>query len=557
MNIIREKHSKNEELEKDIESTKSMNSKILYYNKRLNHKYYDKSKYPELKLKDSSEDILTSFKTKSNLFNTNNNECNDENENSFSSINNNLTINSKEQLNDDSNISELNIIDNNNKYINIEQNKCGGNFKFKNEEKNENNENLGKILNDFSILEFFGNNNKEKETDKIDYRYHCIFNNEKNLNQIINNRNNYKKDYFWLAVYDKLIKRKKMLKVLKFYGNTLDETKIIEKCIKIENFELFYNNNYKKPLIRPGKNFILVKLYLLNIDQINIISNYLNRINMKINVKLNEINNNRNSEIDIGKYKSLFSECKYYPYPLLYYLGNYMNINIISFSNYSYTNLNNIDNNKLINSCQFQNMNEPSSKKMAKFIKLLMINFPQKKYNFEFLLFYVMANLKYTDFNQKYSEITEIMNSFNLCPNNNIKNKRKIKEPKINIEMNNREDNLNSKSKNDNSNNNISKNKNKTNSIKTDSSFLSNNTSDINSKSKKSKKKSHQNINKTKILSNLNEVNSTNSSTNKNKNHKNKIIKNKKTKELTYTDEIDKDIINNMNITYSSSRNQK
>ena len=278
---------------------------------------------------------------------------------------------------------------------------------------------------------------------------------------------------------------------------------------------------------------------------------------MKINVKLNEINNNRNSEIDIGKYKSLFSECKYYPYPLLYYLGNYMNINIISFSNYSYTNLNNIDNNKLINSCQFQNMNEPSSKKMAKFIKLLMINFPQKKYNFEFLLFYVMANLKYTDFNQKYSEITEIMNSFNLCPNNNIKNKRKIKEPKINIEMNNREDNLNSKSKNDNSNNNISKNKNKTNSIKTDSSFLSNNTSDINSKSKKSKKKSHQNINKTKILSNLNEVNSTNSSTNKNKNHKNKIIKNKKTKELTYTDEIDKDIINNMNITYSSSRNQK
>jgi hypothetical protein len=269
--------------------------------------------------------------------------------------------------------------------------------------------------------------------------------------------------------------------------------------------------------------------------QINIISNYLNRVNMKINI--NEINS-RNNIKNIGKYKSLFSDCKYYPYPLLYYLGNYMNINIISFSNYSYTNLNNIDNNKLVNIHKYQN-NKPSSKKIAKFIKLLMINFPDKKYTFEFLLLYVLANLTYADFNQKYLEIVEIIKSFNLnlnlnncfqnINNTNIKCITQKFNDTINMEIKENKDNSVNESKNKKSINNITN----INSNNKYSSFLSDNNKNENGK-EKNKMKSHQKINTTLILSNSDELNNL-YKTNKNKNHKNK--ESKKRKELTFNDE--------------------
>ena len=33
---------------------------------------------------------------------------------------------------------------------------------------------------------------------------------------------------------DKLIKRKKLINIVKFYGQIIDESKLIEKCLKIE-----------------------------------------------------------------------------------------------------------------------------------------------------------------------------------------------------------------------------------------------------------------------------------------------------------------------------------
>lgn len=549
------------ENENDQDSVNTINSKRLYYNKMLNQKYYDKSKYPDFKLKESSDDILTSFKTKSNLYNTNYNDCN-----SFSSLDNNLIISYSNKEFNDSNLFEFN--DNNNF-----KDESGGNLKLKTEEKTE------KVLNDNSLIESLEKNNEDKETCKIDYKYQSKFIDAKNINEFLQRNNICKNEYCWLAVYDKLIKRKKIIKILKFYGNMLDESKLIEKCLKIDNFELFYNYNYNKPLIRPGKNFILVKLYLLSNEQINILSNYLNRVNIKINI--NEINNNRNIEIDKGKYTTLFSKCKYYPYPLLYYLGNYMNINIISFSNYSYTDLNN--NNISINNCQFQS-NYPSSKKIAKFIKILMINFPDKKYNFEFFLFYVIANLKYINFSQKYLEINEIFNSYNL--NNNSKNFdysqnteinkksiiQKLKDKLINLEENDISDYsiINS--------NNSKMINSKLNSIITGTSFISNNFSlfnenictnknNRNSINKKSNLKSQEKLNKPQLLKHFNtadlfNLNDSydNNKTLKNENNKNKKVKFYENKKLfkTINNHHNKKIkIKNVNNIRLTSKNKK
>lgn len=551
------------ENENEHDSVNTINSKRLNFNKMLNQKYYNKSKYPEFKLKDSSDDILTSFKTKSNLYNTNYNDCN-----SFSSLDNKLIISYSNKEFNDSNLFEIN--DNNN----FKDESCR-NLKFKTEEKTE------KVLNNNCSIEYLEKNNEDKKTCKIDYKYQSKFIDAKSINEFLQKNNICKNEYCWLAVYDKLIKKKKIIKILKFYGNMLDESKLIEKCLKIDDFELFYNNNYNKPLIRPGKNYILVKLYLLSNEQINILSNYLNRVNIKINI--NKINNNRNIEIDKGKYTILFSKCKYYPYPLLYYLGNYMNINIISFSNYSYIDLNN--NNISINNCQFQN-NYPSSKKIAKFIKILMLNFPDKKYNFEFFFFYVIANLKYTNFSQKYLEINEILNSYNLNNLNNTKNfdnsqSREIKKKSIIQRLNDKLINLEENDISDISNIN-SKNlkmiNSKLNSIIAGSSFISNNFSlfneniyknkiNKNSMNKNGNLKSQEKSNKPLLLKHFNTAdlfnlndsynNSKTLKNEKNKNKKVKIYENKKLFKTINNHHNKKIKIKHVNNIHLTSKNKK
>lgn len=388
----------------------------VYYNNNNNSQEY--------KLKDSSEDIRTNFKTKTNIFNSNGNECN-----SISSINDSINFNYFKEEYD----NKSNKLSTKNEYNNFCITDYGGVIEFEKEGIDEKN-----LKND-SFLEYFIDNKLKKDTEKIDYRYYSNYIDIKNIDNFFKKNKLLKNEYCWLATYDKLIKRKKLLKLLKFYRNPLDETKIIEKCIKIENFEIFYNYNFNKPLIRPGKNFILVKLYLLNFEQLNIIFNYLNRVNIKLNKKI--IKNNSNRQIDKGKYYTLFQKYEYYPYSLLYYLGNYMNINIFSFSNYSYNVLNN-DSNNSTNNIQLQTY--PSSTKIAKFIKLLMLNFPDKNYNFDFFIFYAIANLKYNNFNKKYLEINEIVNNYNI----NKKESKQINDINKDIDLSNK-----NKDKNNNDNN--------------------------------------------------------------------------------------------------------
>ena len=407
MKVNRNKSLKIFQIEKGKKSYSKLNSQTNLNSKSLYQLYYDKKKYPDFKIIDSSEDILTNFKTKTNIFNTNCKECN-----SISSVEDSKTFIDFKNRYD----SKSNELSTKNEYIYTTD--CGGNNDFEKEEIIENAE-------DETIGLYLDLSQRNKDTGKIDYRYYTNYNDVKYINEFFQKNKINENEYCWLATYDKLIKRKKLIKILKFYGQMIDESKLIEKCLKIEDFELFYNYNSNKPLIKPGKNFILVKLYLLSLEQINIIFNYLNRVNIKLN--MNIINNYyRNAQYFKGKCTNLFSKCNYYPYPLLYYLGNYMNITIFSFSNYSYNSLFNENNNdtnvNIKNSTNNQMQIYPSSKKIAKYIKLLMLNFPEKKYNFDFLVFYAIANIQYSNFSQKYLEINEIFNSYNISKDINYDN---------------------------------------------------------------------------------------------------------------------------------------
>ena len=410
MKVNRNKSLKIFQIKKMKKAKDKLNSQMDMNSKSLYQLYYDKQKYPDFKIIDSSEDILTNFKTKTNIFNTNCKEYY-----SRSSLEDSKTfIDFKNRY--DSKSNELSI---KNEYIYTTD--YGGINDFEKEDIIENSE-------DEAIRLYLDLSQPNKDTGKIDYRYYTNYNDIKCINEFFQKNKINENEYCWFASYDKLIKRKKLIKILKFYGQMIDESKLIEKCLKIEDFELFYNYNSNKPLIKPGKNFILVKLYLLSLEQINIIFNYLNRVNAKLN--MNIINNYyRNAQYFKGKCTNLFSKSNYYPYPLLYYLGNYMNRAIFSFSNYSYNSLYNEKNNdtnvNIKDSTNNQIQKYPSSKKIAKYIKLLMLNFPDKKYNFDFFIFYTIANIKYNNFSQKYLEIKEILNSYNINKDINYDNNEK------------------------------------------------------------------------------------------------------------------------------------
>ena len=425
----------------------------------LNIKNDERTKYFDYFIKDSSDDIITSFKTKTNALNSKNN----------------LEYGSLESsIEEDSSINYL---------------KSGYDCKlaFSDSSKNDyiyiNNDNdeyckFGYNDKDNPILADFQSKENEKETEKIDYKYYTKFINIKKIIEYFNKNNISSKNYCWLATYDKLMKRKKLLKILNSSGIKYDENKIFEKCIKIEEFELFYNSCCENPLIRPANNFILVKLYLLDNEQINQIFNYLNRSKTKLDIS--KISHNYRNDINNkGKYNILFSNYKNYPYPLLYYLGNYLNINIISFSNFYYKVTNNFNKN-FVNKILKNNI-FPSSKKLSKFIKILMLNFQYISKNINFFVFYSVANLKFNDFSQKYFEIIQLVNSkaFNdsdkqkfsseeesnniLFNNNNIEKDNISKFYKIlNLENNNNTpsiiNSLNSKMINSNLNNIISEN---------------------------------------------------------------------------------------------------
>ena len=258
-------------------------------------------------------------------------------------------------------------------------------------------------------------NDDEENTKIIDYKlYSKILNND----YILNAKQTYKNDskLYWFAAYDKLIKTKKIYKILNYYNLSVpfDTNTIIEKTAIINDYDIFFFNNFNKPFIYPrdGKK-IFVKLYLLNINQINKIFSYINRI--EYNSYINDLDflNDKNSYKVIKK-NTLLNK---YMYSTIYCLGSYMNINIYAFStNYS--------NNNLYIKKNFL----PNSNKLAKIVKALMSNFPE--YNKKHFIDYLIRPLdldenNYSEkeiyyFNKKIKEKTDEVNNLLVSKNRNI-----------------------------------------------------------------------------------------------------------------------------------------
>ena len=223
------------------------------------------------------------------------------------------------------------------------------------------------------------NQKQIENTKKIDYRYYSNY----PIKDIPLFDDDKEKEYFWLATYDKLIKKKKLFKIFSFYnvasrasmvvGNDEiynDFSKIKEKKMIINNYELYFIEKHNKPFIRKCKEkYIYTKLYLLSLKQINMIFSYLNRIEYKPYIN----NLIYFSEKDTFKKISEFGNQEEYNdinYSAIYCLGSYMNIKIYGFSR-----IENIE--EMSDNYNIGVDNYPNSKKIAKLIKLLMINFPE------------------------------------------------------------------------------------------------------------------------------------------------------------------------------------
>ena len=251
-------------------------------------------------------------------------------------------------------------------------------------------------------------------TAKINYKFDN--NNQKtiDISSLQENKNNIKEKYYWFAAYDKLIKSKKILKIFSFYNlaskNSIafgnpnfykDFEKIKEKKLEIKNYEIFFMKNMNaKPFIRrrEGK-IIYVKLYLLTLKQINMIFSYLNKIEFDNYFK--EMDN----IIEKDKFINILrEENKNINYPYILCLGSFMNIGIYTFSNL-------INEKNIIRNIDLLDLN-PNPRKIAKLIKILIMNFPE--HSKEFLIDYIFTYFK------GVSNINDINNKFLIEKKNEI-----------------------------------------------------------------------------------------------------------------------------------------
>ncbi len=289
---------------------------------------------------------------------------------------------------------------------------------------------------------------KEKEeqnqnsTNKIDYRYVKKRPIKEMITPYKTEINKIDKDnqLFWFATYDKLMKTKYLLKIFNYYNNRPFESQhnlnynFKEKTLVIKDFEIYFYENSNKPFIRYNKgSTIYTKLYLLTLKQINQIFSYLNRIEYKINYdRLNYLQRKGTFELINDNTNEVVL-----PYCLIYCLGKYMNINIYGLShnidfiissdefnfednkrfssytviNASSKNINNQNNynyekNKNINTNKI-NYKLPNSKKIAKLIKIISINFPE--FSIDDIINYLIPENKYIN---SIVKITEIKNLF-------------------------------------------------------------------------------------------------------------------------------------------------
>jgi len=290
---------------------------------------------------------------------------------------------------------------------------------------------------------------EQELTNKIDYRYlkKCpakelisTFKIEEN-----DNNDNDNGQLFWFATYGKLMKAKHLQKIFNYYNNKpfdLQSNKnnnysnkiLKEKTLIIKDFEIYFHENSNKPFIRYAKGgTIYTKLYLLSLKELSLIFSYINRIEYKIDYdRLNYLQRKGEYEFVNDNTNGIIL-----PYCLIYYLGKYMNINIYSFSNNidinlnlgelsfdknqrisSYTVLNNnkVDKNYFSNDNILNRMNDtnihrfnyklPNSKKIAKLVKIINLNFPDL--SIDDIINYLIPENKYINSITKINEIKNI-----------------------------------------------------------------------------------------------------------------------------------------------------
>ena len=242
----------------------------------------------------------------------------------------------------------------------------------------------------------------EEDTNKIDFRYQKI--------PVIETKKKENNNY-WLATYDKLMKKSKIIKILNYYIDSLsqrnndsiieenfnnnykeieykkklksmnDKFNFKEKTMIIEGYEIYYIKKHKKPFVRQKKGGkLFIKLYLLTFEQINQIFSYINRVGYKQYLNVFDSTIEKNSFIIINNLNKTI-----YNYSKIFFLGSFMNINIYLFSHT--IKKNSSGNIKDITS--YNNINDlPPSNKIAKLVKILMINFPNfsKKFFIDYLM---------------------------------------------------------------------------------------------------------------------------------------------------------------------------
>ena len=326
---------------------------------------------------------------------------------SISSININKNLDFKDSLEGSISESRTNILIPDS--LNNTKSSIGNNYLSKKNSKNKIKLKKNNIEENGIKLE--QNINNEEKTKKIDYRFYSQFSFKFGGRDVVKNKEKENNKY-WLAVYDKLMKTKKILKILSYYEkekNKIDkminnnninrQENIKEQLLIIKDFDIYFMKPLNRPFIKYVKgNCIFTKIYLLTFEQIIFILNYINRYKLAISSKIS------NLLLEKGSYQKINETYKNFPYNLIYGMGSYMNINIIGFSNYNIQDQNNL-------SCNSLNQNYPNSRKIAKLVKLLMINFP--KYSFKFFVCYLLSKIRFENFEEKTNEIKNIVYSTN------------------------------------------------------------------------------------------------------------------------------------------------
>ena len=245
-------------------------------------------------------------------------------------------------------------------------------------------------------------NESQENTKKIDYRFVRKY----PISDIIrrnNLENSSLNQTYWFTAYGKLMKTKKLLKILNYYNRKSNDFKkysyssnmnLKEKTLLLNDYSIFFVENSNKPFIKYEKGGTLfVKLYLLTLNEINMIFNYLNRTEYKIKLeKLNYLEKKGNSQLINDNENGVLL-----PYNLIYCLGKFMNNNMYSFSSFF-----DFNNEKI-------NYKLPNTKKLAKIIKIIDNNFPD--YSIDDIINYLIPDHKYPNAFSKKNELKNELSS--------------------------------------------------------------------------------------------------------------------------------------------------